>query len=282
MQPIQDPVATTTDRMVALAPQLLAAAAALAVCVVIGHLLGEGLSRMLTRGERRNRYSRLVNRGVRAGFALIGVILGLQILGLTAVATSLLATGGLMAVVLGFAFREIGENLLAGIFLGVSRSFEVGDLIESSGSIGHVREIELRQVWIRSADGRDIFIPSAQILRNVLVNYTRDDLRRAEFTVGIDYGDPIPAARDLLLRVISRVPGVLDDPAPSVRVSELAPQYCELEATLWVNTEQDPRLLAVRTQAMEGAVAALREAGYTLSSDVVTAVRVQSSDPTHR
>ena len=181
-------------------------------------------------------------------------------------------------MVLGFAFREIGENLLAGIFLGVSRSFEVGDLIESSGHVGHVREIELRQVWIRSADGRDIFIPSAQIFRSVLVNFTRDNLRRAEFTVGIDYGDAIPAARDLLLRVISQVPGVLDDPAPAVRVSELAPQYCELEATLWVNTERDPRLLAVRTEAMEGAVAALREAGYTLSSEVVTAVRVVPAD----
>ena len=122
----------------------------------------------------------LVRRGLRGAFGLLGLVIGLQILGLTAVATSLLATGGLVAVVLGFAFREIGENFLAGLLLSFSRSFEVGDLIESAGHRGRVKEIDLRQVWLRSADGRDIFVPSAEVFRSVLVNFTRDGLRRAE------------------------------------------------------------------------------------------------------
>jgi small-conductance mechanosensitive channel len=255
-------------------PELIAAFVTFLVCLGIGRALAEGLSRVLSRGSQRNSSSRLLNRLVRGGFGLIGLVLGLQILGLTAVATSLLATGGLVAVILGFAFREIGENLLAGLFLGVSRSFEVGDLIECSGHVGEVRDIELRQVWIRSADGRDIFIPSAQIFRSPLVNYTRDSLRRAEFVIGIDYADSVADARQLLLAETLGVEQVLREPPAVVRVSEFTPQYCELKVFFWVNTDVRPGLAEVRSLVMTACLEALQEKGFTLSSDVSNSVVV--------
>ncbi len=275
-------VQDTLQRLAELLPELIAAALTFLLVLTAGHVLATAAGRVLRVGERGNRYSLLVSRVVRGGFGLVGLVLGLQILGLTAVATSLLATGGLVAVILGFAFREIGENLLAGIFLGMSRSFEVGDLIESSGHMGKVRDIDLRQVWIRSADGRDIFIPSAQIFRNVLVNYTRDGLRRGEFVVGIDYGDPVGEARDLLLAHARRVPGVLSEPEPTVRISEFVTQYCEMQVYFWVDTDSGPGLSEVRSRVMAACLAALREAGYTLSSDVSTAVAVSKAEATPR
>ena len=260
-------------------PELVGAALTFVLVLTLGHLLATAIRRVLRLGERSNRYSRLLSRMVQTGFGLVGLVLALQILGLTAVATSLLATGGLVAVILGFAFREIGENLLAGLFLGMSRSFEVGDLIESSGHVGKVREIDLRQVWIRSADGRDIFIPSAEIFRNVLVNYTRDGLRRGEFVVGIDYADPVAAARTLLLSETEKVEGVLADPEATVRISDFASQYCELQVFFWVDTERGPGLSEVRSRVMAACLVALRQAGYTLSSDVSTAVAVTQVTP---
>ena len=142
----------------------------------------------------------------------LGLVLALQILGLTAMAASLLATGGIVAIVFGFAFREIGENLLAGIFLAISRSFEVGDLIESNDLRGIVRDIDLRQVHVRTPDGRDIFIPSAQIFKNPLVNFTRDHLRRAQFTIGIDYRDDPERARHILATAVAEHEAVLERP----------------------------------------------------------------------
>ena len=266
------------DDLVELAPELITAFAVCRLCLGIGHALGNAVGRMLSRGERQPRYSRVLARGIRAGLALVGLVLGLQILGLTAVATSLLATGGLVAVILGFAFREIGENLLAGLFLGISRSFDVGDLIESSGHLGRVREIDLRQVWIRSADGRDIFIPSAQIFRNVLTNYTRDGLRRGEFVVGVDYADPVDEACELLLEETRKMDGVLDQPAPAVRVSDFVAQYCEIKVLFWIDTDSGPGLSEVRSSVMAACLRALRNGGYTLSSDVSTAVSVSNVD----
>lgn len=271
---MQEAISDVLAQVTALAPQLAAAGVVLLISVGLGRVVANGLTKVIPRERDGSRYPRLLLRGIRVGFAALGVVLGLQILGLTAVATSLLATGGFMAVVLGFAFREIGENLLAGVFLSVSRSFEVGDLIESSGHLGVVRDIDLRQVWIRSGDGRDIFVPSAQIFRNVLINYTRDGLRRADFTVGLDYGDNIAAARDLLLATVSQVEGVLAEPPPSVHVSELSAAYCDIRVNLWVNTDDGPGLAPVRSRVMEVSVAALRDAGFTLSSDVVTALKL--------
>ena len=261
----------------AFAPELVAASLTLLVALTLGRMLGEATSRMLGKGDQKNNSSRLLNRLIRNGFGLVGLVLALQILGLTAVATSLLATGGLLAVILGFAFREIGENLLAGLFLGISRSFEVGDLIESSGILGEVKEIDLRQVWIRSADGRDIFVPSAQIFRNPLVNYTRDSLRRGDFVVGVDYASDVPAVRSLLLGITGQVEHVLPEPAPTVRISEFAAQYCELKVSFWVNTDTRPGLAEVRSLVMAECLQALKEQGVTLSSDVSTAISVSNS-----
>lgn len=278
MDTLRGALARMMTELAALFPEIVAASVMFLISLTLGYALAGGLRRMVRPGgQAGGRYVRLVSRTIQGVFGLVGLILGLQILGLTAVATSLLATGGLMAVVLGFAFKEIGENLLAGIFLGVSRSFEVGDLIESSGHVGKVRDIDLRQVWIRSADGRDIFIPSAQIFRNVLVNYTRDGLRRGEFTVGIDYADPAWDARRLLLEEAKKVGDVLTEPAPSVRISDFTADYCELQVFFWVDTEKGPGLSDVRSSVMASCLRALRDGGYTLSSDVSTAVTVSQA-----
>lgn len=259
------------------APELAAAIVMWGLLVLVGHGVARAMSRMFGQGDARNGHVRLLARWIRLAFGLVGLVFGLQILGLTAVATSLLATGGIVAVMLGFASREIGENLLAGVFLGLSRSFEVGDLIESAGHAGVVRRIDLRQVHIRSADGRDIFIPSAEILRSALVNFTRDGLRRGDFVVGIDYADPVEEARVLLLDRTASVDDVLDDPAPAVRVSEFEPNYCQLRVLFWVDLEAGGGLAEVRSRVMTTCLDALRTGGFTLSSDVTTAVSIQSS-----
>jgi len=246
------------------------------VLTAIGYLLSPGISRLAERSGSTSRWVRLSGRVVRWIFTFFGVLLALQHLGYTAVATSLLATGGVAAVVLGFAFREIGENMLAGIFLAFSRSFDLGDLIESGGLRGVVRDVQLRATHIRTADGCDIFIPSAQIFGQPLHNFTRDGLRRASFTIGIDYGDTPDQALAVVRDAVSGTRGVIDDPAPTFQLSQFSGSWMELEATLWVDVrdpeESDGSLSTVRTRAMVATRAALLEAGFTLSSDTTTAL----------
>ncbi len=256
----------------------------------IGRILTSFLNRIAKKksNQRSLKSVEIVNRVIRFGMGVIGLIMALQLLGLTALATSLLATGGIVAIVLGFAFREIGENLLAGVFLSFSRSFEEGDLVESGGLRGVIRNINLRDIHIRTAEGCDIFIPSASIFRQPLHNFTRDGLRRGSFTVGIDYSDDLEQARSILLKNIQAMEKVLDDPAPSVQLSGFTPNYVELEAFFWVNTfDKESALASIRTRLMNQCHQVLSENDFTFSSNVKTGVtldpveiRMQRDDST--
>jgi len=102
-------------------------------------------------------------------FLLLCLYFGL-IQALENLALSVLAGGGVTAIVLGFAFWEIGENLIAGVFLAFSRPFNIGDFINTEGFECRVQSIALRYTHLRADDGRDLFIPSSQLFSKSLIH----------------------------------------------------------------------------------------------------------------
>jgi small-conductance mechanosensitive channel len=257
-------------------PQIIGTIVAITLFYFLGKMVSNGIYKIL--GKRKTiatKQTRLVRRIVRWVFNLMGFFIALNILGLTQVAMSFLAAGGVVAVVLGFAFREIGENLLAGLFLSFSRSFSVGDLIESNGIRGVVKRIEIRDVHIRSADGCDIYIPSATIYKNPLHNFTRDGLRRADFTIGIDYGDDLKDAIRVLHENIGDSDYILNSPAPAIQISNFTTSYVELQILFWVNLfETDLDLFEIRSMTMDACHSILAKNNFTFSSNVTTAVDI--------
>ena len=256
-------------------PEILLGLIVLTIFIFLGLIAGRTAKKILDRTNTSAKRVILIRRFTRWFFYLIGIIFSLQIMGLTQTASGLLAAGGVLTVVLGFAFREIGENLLAGLFMSFSRSFDVGDLIESNGILGIVKTINIRDVHVRTGDGIDIFIPSAIIFKNTLNNYTRDGLRRGRFTIGIDFRDDSRNARKLIFETIKKIPGVLSDPAPSVQIANFTANYIELEIFFWINTFSELSVLGdIKTQVMEDTKQTLLENGYTMSSEVSTAVEI--------
>lgn len=206
---------------------------------------------------------------------LVGILIALNILGLSGIATSILASGGITAVILGFAFKDIGENFLAGFFMAFSRPFTNGDLIETEGVIGRVRNIELRHTHIRMANGCDVFVPSSQLLAKPLYNYTRDGLRRGSFTIGIDYRDDAQKACGILLEVVKENENVVDKPEPMVQTTGFTPNFVELTGYFWIRVDtskQEVFLADVKSELMEQARTALVQNDFTFSSEVSTAV----------
>lgn len=246
---------------------------------VAGRLAGGAFTRLVARRDTPGTYARFVSGAIVWTVRLAGIALALDLLGLEGFFAGLLAGGGMTAIVLGFAFREIGENLLAGLFLAFSRPFQLGDLIRSADLEGTVRTIDLRSTHIRTADGRDIYIPNAQIFNQPLTNYTKDGLRRPRFIVGIDYRDDAEAARLTVLEAVRGVDGVLQDPPAEVALSALGPTYIELEATFWINTyDQQTDIVRIRSRAMDAARRALLGGGFTISAEVSTSLAVRRSE----
>lgn len=271
---------TKWDALVAMMPSLLGGLLILIIGLLLARLGSRAIQHWVAReaedGERRRRRpSNVPGRAVRWGITLLAAILAMQFVGLTGVATSLLATGGVMAIILGFAFKQIGENLLAGLLLSFSRSFDEGDMIESDGFVGVVKDIRFREVHIRTGDGRDIFIPSAAIFRNALQNYTRDGLRQGTFIVGVDYGDDPDAARLCVLNAIRSVEGVLHEPKPAALVHELGGNWVDIRGHFWIDTfVGGPLLPATRSAILVAVHKALRDNGFTFTTNVSSAHEV--------
>ena len=261
-------------------PRLIYATIVLIIFLLLARILSKLVGRIMHRSQRLQTQERYVQRLVLWAIRLVGVLFALSVMGFKGLAASMLATGGVVAIVLGFAFREIGENLLAGIFLNFSRPFEVGDLIKSGDLTGTVRAIDVRSVHIRTADACDVFVPSAQIFREELYNYTRDGLRRPNFRIGVDYHDAPEAVVSLLQSTIRDVDDVLPEPRAFVTIKEFADSWVVYEVFFWVDINTSQRdLVGVTNDVMTQCWRVLRDAGMTFSTDVTSALEIKSAPP---
>ena len=261
-------------------PRLIYTAIVLIIFFLIARMFSKLVGRIMHRSQRFKAQERYVRRLVMWTIRLLGVMFALSVMGFKGLAASMLATGGVVAIVLGFAFREIGENLLAGIFLNFSRPFEVGDLIKSGGLTGTVRAIDVRSVHIRTFDACDVFVPSALIFKEALYNYTRDGLRRPNFCIGVAYHDEPEAVVSLLQSTICSVEDVLPEPRAIVSIKEFADGWIVYELFFWVDITTSRRnLVAVTNDAMIQCWRVLGDAGMTFSTDVTSALEIKSAPP---
>jgi small conductance mechanosensitive channel len=181
----------------------------------------------------------------------------------------LFAGGGILAMVLGFALKEIGENICAGILLSFNRPFKIGDLIKSGDCEGVVQAIEIRSTHIRSSDGRDIFVPCAQIYKNTLINYTKDGLRRFTLKIGVSYESDLDGVCETISEEMGKVNAILKAPKASVSVTQTFPSYIEVGMNFWVNVLADNSNVGkIKTDLMGAVKGALKDQGVVLSNEI--------------
>ena len=256
-------------------PRLACACLILLGAFYAGRMLARAIGLLMAKISGMQIHDTFFRSLIRLMVFYFGIVLALNVLGMEKLALSLLAGGGVTAIVLGFAFREIGENFLAGIFLAFSRPFNVGDLINSEGLEGRVKSIALRFTHLRAVDGRDIYVPSSQLFSKPVINYTRDGLRRFSFSVGIDYANDAKAACYLLEDVVGKIAGVLEEPSSAATINSLEPGYVELSVSYWQNVFNeavDGKQL--RINVIDSCRKVLLENNYTVSADTTSNVAV--------
>jgi len=214
---------------------------------------------------------RFLTNALRILLVVAVLMLALNAAGLGGIAAGLFGAAGVSAIVLGFAFQNIGENFIAGIVLAFNRPFEINDTIRIDGYFGKVRGLNLRYTHLKTSDGKDIYIPNADILRNPLQNYTADGFIRYEFLVGIAYEDDIEGAKAVIQEVLDNHDYVVhdEDHESFVAVEELAASTVNLMIHFWVNT-MDYRAAArqVRGFVMRDVKNAIDATGYNMPSDI--------------
>lgn len=278
MEFIVESMHTDWQSFLAYSPRLLYAVVLLGVFWIAGSVGGRLIGHVLQRSERTRGSMGFIQRLVTWALRFAGVLMALGVMGFQGIAASILATGGILAIVLGFAFKEIGENLLAGIFLVFSRPFELGDLIRTGGLTGTVKALDTRSVHIRTGDACDVYVPNAQIFRQELYNYTRDGLRRPDFTIGVAYDDEPEKVIALLESTTRGVTDVLAEPRAFVTIQAFSASYIEYRVFFYMDVSQSKQSIAALTnEVMISCWRALREANMTFSTDVSTALDIRSA-----
>ena len=220
-----------------------------AVLVVLGYLVGMGLKRLIqSRLSARDRgdLGELVGKMVKWGLVLTAVAFGATMIFPSLKPGDLFAGLGVGSVAIGFAFKDILQNWLAGLLLLLRRPFEPGDQIEVSGFEGTVREITTRSTMIQTYDGQRVVIPNSDVYGDAVLVKTHDDLRRSQIEVSIGFKEDIPRVRAMLLDAINAVPGVRQDPKSDVLVWDMERTGVEIRCRWWT---QAFRAEVVRTHA---------------------------------
>lgn len=150
----------------------------------------------------------------------------------------LMSALGIGSVAIGFAFKDIFQNMLSGILILLGEPFKIGDDIIVNNMEGTVEDIQIRATFLRSPDGRRIVIPNATVYTSAVTVNTAYPRRRCEFVVGIGYEDNIQAAKDIILKILDHDQTILSQPSFSVNVTALADFSINLKVLWWVNTSE--------------------------------------------
>lgn len=202
-------------------------------------------------------------------FFILLIIICLTILGWGQITADILTGAGIGTFVLGFAFKDIGENFLSGISMAFSKPFEIGDLIEINGIKGKVTSMSLRETVIKGLDGRDIIIPNGTMITEPLQNYTVDHYIRDEFEIGLDYNDDIEKIMQLTENILQSYDEVLKNPAPLIFITDLGASAVNVTVQYWVSVKDDIDLdKKLRSNIMLKTYKTILAEGYSIPNEI--------------
>lgn len=243
--------------------------------IILGVLIGTWIGNFArTRIAKRTQdplMSKFLGKSIRLLIITISIMLGLRAAGLGGIATGILTAAGASAVVLGFAFKDIGENFISGIILSFNRPFNINDTVQVGENFGKVKALEFRYTKLKTFDGKDVYIPNSDVLTEPVTNFTEDGFFRWDFVVGIAYENDIKEAKRLILEELRADPNVIEDDIHEnfVIEDELATNTVNLRVFFWVDTTDYRRVALLDKGDVVGAVKeTLEKNGFYLPANI--------------
>ena len=201
-------------------PQLLAALLFLAFVWLIVWAVQAAVPRAMRRAHMRRALIDVVMMLLTVGLWLFGILIAVTIAFPTITPGKALTALGVGGVAIGFAFKDVFENFLAGILLLIREPFQVDDFIECEGIEGQVEVITIRDTHVRQTDGQLVVAPNAMFFKNPVTIRTAKGIRRTTVICGIAYGEDVDHARSVIAEAVRAVDSVRDD-VKDVQVFEI-------------------------------------------------------------
>ena len=193
------------------------------VLAVVGRYVIKFINRMVAGMLERRNVEPTVQSFLKSfvNITLI-VLLIIMVVGTLGVNTTslaaLLASAGLAV---GMALSGNLQNLAGGIILLFLKPFKVGDFIEAQGVSGTVKAIQIFHTILTTVDNKELFIPNGALSSGNITNYTKNELRRVDFSIGVEYGTEAEKVKQVTMDILKQDSRIMTDPAPFIAVKEL-------------------------------------------------------------
>ena len=215
--------------------KILTAIVLLGVCLILVKLLNKWFAKVIEKSKLEVSLHTVLKSILKV---VLYALTGLIVAGSLGIDTSsLIALFSLLGLAVSLAVQGVLSNFTSGILLLMSKPFVVGDFIEAGAQSGTVKEINLIHTTVQTADNKLIYIPNSDISAGRIVNYSKEPNRRINLTVTASYDAPIDEVEKALREAVTKVPQVLDDPAPFVSVNGYLNSSIEYVVRVWAPQE---------------------------------------------
>lgn len=213
---------------------LIGALAFLFIGFWVSKLIVKALRKMMV---RKNSDPGLISFVSSLANIALKIMIIISVMGMVGIQmTSFIAVLGAAGIAIGMALQGTLSNFASGVMILIFKPYKVNDYIEAHGVAGVVKEIQIFNTIITTVDNKTIIVPNSSLATNLLTNYSKQDKRRVDWTVGVTYGTDFKVARDSIMRILEADSRILKDPAPFISIIELADSSVNIVVRVWVNT----------------------------------------------
>lgn len=223
---------------VRLLPQLAIALGILLITWGIARLIRSAVNRLAARTRLRPNLIALFVTFAGVAVWIVGILVALAVVMPGVNAGSLITVLGLGSVAIGFAFRDIFENFLAGVLIMLRRKMRIGDLIDCENVEGRVEQITLRETYLRRLDNQLTIVPNSFLFKNPVRILTDARLRRYEISVGVAYDTDLDRAAKLIADAIAPLEGIDEHRRVEVYACEFGESSINFTVRWWAGSKQ--------------------------------------------
>jgi len=198
---------------------------------------------------------------IGVAFLFAGLIVAVAIVAPSVGAAQLLQMLGISSVAIGFAFRDVLQNFLAGILILLRQPFREGDIVKFKDFTGTVKAVDTRSTVIRTYDGQRVIVPNGEIFTNAITVVSAEPYVRSEYEFAVSYDTDLDQALDVIRQVLDGIEDVQSDPRPIVGVNELGASSVGLRALWWTSIDT---MLATRSEVIQRVKVALDDEGIEI------------------
>ena len=224
-----------TEMAVTYGPKIIAAIVVWIIGSWVIKGLGKGIARVMDKGGTDPSLKPFIK-----GLAeiLLKIMLIISVLGMLGIEmTSFIAILGAAGLAVGLALSGTLQNFAGGVMILIFKPFKVGDVIDAQGYIGSVFEIQIFNTILKTPDNKTIIIPNGGLSTSSTTNYSTEEKRRVDWTIGVGYGEDLDKVRQIIKKLCDNDARILKDPEVFIAVSELADNSVNFTVRAWVNAE---------------------------------------------